>query len=159
MKNKLKYLGYNIIILIIGGFFMYQSDCVFCKIIKGEIPATTIYEDDDFKAFLDISPASKGHTVIIPKKHIADIFEMDDSTSQKIFKVVTKISKAMKEELNFDGLNILQNNGQAAGQTVFHFHIHLIPRYENDDIRLGWKPEKVDFSEITKIAENIKIRL
>ena len=116
------------------------DDCIFCKINKGEIPSTTIYEDDDFKVMLDINPASKGHAVILPKNHAANIFELEDEDAEKIFKVARKCASAMKEVLHCDGINILQNNGEAAGQTVFHLHVHLIPRYNGDTVNITWKP-------------------
>lgn len=116
------------------------DDCIFCKINKGEIPSTTIYEDDDFKVMLDINPASKGHAVILPKNHAANIFELEDEDAEKIFKVARKCAAAMKEVLHCDGINILQNNGEAAGQTVFHLHVHLIPRYNGDTVNITWKP-------------------
>lgn len=116
------------------------DDCIFCKINKGEIPSTTIYEDDDFKVMLDINPASKGHAVILPKNHAANLFELEDEDAEKLFKVARKCAKAMMEVLHCDGINVLQNNGEAAGQTVFHLHVHLIPRYKGDTVNISWKP-------------------
>ena len=104
-----------------------DNDCIFCKIANGEIPSSTIYEDDLFRVILDLSPATKGHALILPKKHMANIFEMDEETAEKVFVLASQIAKAMKEALNCDGLNIVQNNGEIAGQTVFHFHMHIIP--------------------------------
>lgn len=117
-----------------------DNTCIFCKINNGEIPSSTIYEDDDFKVILDISPASKGHAVILPKNHAANIFELPDDDAEKIFKVARKCAAAMTKVLQCDGINILQNNGECAGQTVFHLHVHLIPRYENDAVNIKWKP-------------------
>ncbi len=108
------------------------DDCIFCKINKGEIPSTTIYEDDDFKVMLDINPASRGHAVILPKNHAADLFELEDEDAEKLFKVARKCAKAMKEVLHCDG--------EAAGQTVFHLHVHLIPRYKGDTVNISWEP-------------------
>ena len=105
-----------------------NNDCIFCKIANGEIPSSTVYEDEMFRVILDLSPATKGHALILPKKHMANIFEMDEVTAEKVFVLASRISKAMKEALNCDGLNIVQNNGEIAGQTVFHFHMHIIPR-------------------------------
>ena len=104
----------------------YVDDCIFCKINKGEIPSTTIYEDDDFKVMLDINPASRGHAVILPKNHAADLFELADDDAEKLFKIARKCAKSMMEVLHCDGINVLQNNGEAAGQTVFHLHVHLM---------------------------------
>lgn len=117
-----------------------MENCIFCKIIKGEIPSYTIYEDDDIKVFLDINSKSNGHSLVIPKKHIKDILEMDEHTFTKILNVIqTKVYKVLKEKLNCDGLTIIQNNEY--GQEVKHFHIHLIPRYKNSNIELDYDKE------------------
>ena len=117
-----------------------DTNCIFCKIANREIPSSTIYEDEFFRVILDLSPATKGHALILPKQHMANIFEMDDTTAEKVFVLAKRIAKAMKSALNCDGLNIVQNNGEVAGQTVFHFHMHLIPRYAGDTVAMGWKP-------------------
>ena len=119
---------------------MRDDSCIFCKIANGEIPGATIYEDDDFRVILDLSPASKGHALVLPKEHCANMFEMPDELVSKAYVVAKKVAARMKDYLGCDGYNILQNNGLAAGQTVFHFHIHLIPRMENDKAILGWQP-------------------
>ena len=136
-----------------------NNNCIFCKIIGNEISSVSLYEDDDFKVIMDISPAVKGHAVLIPKKHISNIFEMDEDTASKVFVVVAKVAKAMKEELKCDGLNILQNNGEAAGQTVFHFHIHFIPRYINDSVRITWAHDSYAAGEAERIAAGINKRI
>lgn len=118
---------------------MKKEDCIFCKLSNGEIPTNALYEDDIVKVIFDLNPASKGHVLIIPKNHFDDIYSMDNATAAHVFQTAVKVSKAMKEALNCDGLNIVQNNGEAAGQTVFHFHMHLIPRYKDDQVGLGWK--------------------
>ena len=117
-----------------------MSDCIFCKIAAGEIPSATIYEDEDFRVILDLGPATKGHALILPKQHFADITQMPEELTAKAFVLAKKIVTFMKGALPSDGYNIVQNNGEAAGQTVFHFHIHLIPRYTNDHAGVGWKP-------------------
>lgn len=122
-----------------------QENCIFCKIIAGSIPSVTVYEDDSFKAILDIAPAAKGHVLILPKKHADNLYDLDEEATKKVLYVVRKIAIALKEELGCDGINLLQNNGEAAGQTVMHFHIHLIPRYDNDEIDMQW--EKVNYGE------------
>ena len=116
-----------------------MKECIFCKIAGGEIPAATIYEDEEFRVILDLGPASKGHALIIPKAHYANLYEMPDELAGKAMILAKKIITKMTEVLQCDGYNIVQNNGEAAGQTVFHFHMHLIPRYKNDDARFGWK--------------------
>lgn len=119
---------------------MKDQNCIFCKIAGGEIPAATIYEDEDFRVILDLGPASKGHALILPKEHYANLFEIEDELAGKALKLAKKIGIKMKEVLGCDGLNVVQNNGEAAGQTVFHFHMHLIPRYENDNAGVTWTP-------------------
>lgn len=133
-----------------------DNDCIFCKIANGEIPSSTIYEDDLFRVILDLSPATKGHALILPKKHMANIFEMDEETAEKVFVLASQIAKAMKEALNCDGLNIVQNNGEIAGQTVFHFHMHIIPRYNDDGQQINWVPKTSEAAERDMIAEQIK---
>lgn len=117
-----------------------MANCIFCKIANGEIPAATIYEDERFRVILDLGPASKGHALILPKEHYADIYEIPEDLAAEAYKLAARLAKKLTEVLNCDGFNIVQNNKEAAGQTVFHFHIHLIPRYENDQVGLGWKP-------------------
>ena len=133
-----------------------DTNCIFCKIANGDIPSSTIYEDDSFRVILDLSPATKGHALILPKQHMANIFEMDDSTAEKIFVLASRIAKAMKTALNCDGLNIVQNNGEVAGQTVFHFHMHIIPRYNNDGQNIYWVPGTSEAEEREAIASQIK---
>jgi histidine triad (HIT) family protein len=141
-----------------GGVFM-QSNCIFCKIIAGEIPSATVYEDDDFKAIMDIFPAAKGHIIILPRKHSANLFELDDEIAAKALLIARKLAKAMKEELKCDGINLLQNNGEAAGQSVFHFHIHLIPRFNGDQIKMAWTQGKYADGEAAALAASIAGRL
>ena len=133
-----------------------DANCIFCKIANGEIPSSTIYEDDFFRVILDLSPATKGHALILPKQHMANIFEMDDTTAERVFVLAKRIAKAMKATLNCDGLNIVQNNGEVAGQTVFHFHMHIIPRYDNDGQHITWIPGTSETEEREAIAAQIK---
>lgn len=135
---------------------LMDNNCIFCKIANGEIPSSTIYEDDSFRVILDLSPATKGHALILPKKHMANIFEMDDETASKIFVLATRIANAVKTALKCDGLNIVQNNGEIAGQTVFHFHMHIIPRYENDGQTIAWIPGTSEAEQREAIAAQIK---
>lgn len=114
-----------------------EENCIFCKIADGEIPSKTLYEDDMFRVILDINPASKGHALILTKKHFKNIYEMDNVTASEVFVLAKRMAKAMTEALGCDGFNIVQNNGEVAGQTVFHFHLHLIPRYTNDGIQFN----------------------
>ena len=112
---------------------MKDDNCIFCKLANGQIPTNSIYEDDDFNVILDASPATKGHALILPKEHYANIFEIDEEILGKAAKLAKKIMIKEKDNLKCDGYNLLQNNGEVAGQTVFHFHMHLIPRYESDE--------------------------
>ena len=107
-----------------------MSECIFCRIANGEIPSATLYEDDDFRVILDLGPASKGHALILPKSHAANIYELPDELAGKAMVLAKKMAGRMTEALECDGFNIVQNNGEVAGQTVFHFHMHLTPRYE-----------------------------
>ena len=122
---------------------MRDENCIFCKIAAGEIPSATLYEDDDFRVILDIEPASKGHALILPKEHYANLYELDDELASKALVLAKKMITKLTDILGCDGYNILQNNGPVAGQTVFHFHMHLIPRYKEDDVRIGWKAGKL----------------
>ena len=115
-----------------------MSDCIFCKILSGEIPSATVYEDDEFKAILDRFPSNKGHVLILPKTHVANIFEIDPDLAGRLFKLAAKIAPVMKETFGFENMNIVQNNGPVAGQTVNHLHVHLIPRYEGDSVKVTW---------------------
>ena len=117
---------------------MRQDNCIFCKIAAGDIPSATIYEDNDFRVILDIEPASKGHALILPKEHYANLYELSDNLAAKALIVAKKVITKMTGILGCDGYNVVQNNGEAAGQTVFHFHIHLIPRYKDDNVNIGW---------------------
>lgn len=118
---------------------MKDDNCIFCKLAHGEIPSSTLYEDEIFRVILDLAPASKGHALIIPKEHYRNLLDLDEETASKVLILAQKMMKKMKKALNCDGFNILQNNEEVAGQTVFHFHMHLIPRYRNDQVELGFK--------------------
>lgn len=116
-----------------------SDNCIFCKIANGEIPSATLYEDQDFRVILDLNPAAKGHALILPKKHAANLFELPDETASKALVLAKKIGSTLQEDLHADGINVLQNNGEAAGQTVFHFHMHVIPRKQGDTVNMTWK--------------------
>ncbi len=131
-------------------------DCIFCKIVDEQMPSYTVYEDQYCKAILDISPANKGHVIIIAKGHYENIYEIPKDDAANIFSTVTRISRAIKEVFKCEGLNILQNNGEIAGQTVSHFHIHLIPRYNNDGVIIKTKHLTLEKEEFQEIAINIK---
>lgn len=118
---------------------MRKENCIFCKIAAGEIPSATLYEDEDFRVILDIEPASKGHALILPKDHYANLYELPDELAAKVLVLAKKMVTALTDVLECDGYNVVQNNGEVAGQTVFHFHMHLIPRYKKDTVKIGWK--------------------
>ena len=135
---------------------MKDSNGIFCKIANGEIPSTTLYEDEDFRVILDLGPATRGHALLLPKNHFANLFELDDETAQKAILVAKKMAGKMKDALGADGFNLVQNNGEAAGQTVFHFHMHLIPRYENDNAGILWEPGETtpeDMAEVKRLVD------
>lgn len=139
---------------------MRDNNCIFCKIIAGEIPSRTIYEDNDFKVILDVNPASKGHALILPKNHCANLYEIDDDLLAKASKLAKKLAVHMSEMLDCDGLNFLQNNGEVAGQTVFHFHMHLIPRYKsmkNDDL-LNWTHVEFTDEEQDAVCQKLQMK-
>lgn len=139
-----------------------MSDCIFCKIVNGDIPAAKVYENEHVLAFLDISQVTKGHTLVIPKVHKENLFELTPETSKNLFESVPEIANALKKEYKPLGLNLVNNNGEHAGQTVFHFHVHLIPRYgKGDGFGAVWKTNTSDYSpEILKeMAANINKHL
>ena len=127
---------------------MKKDDCIFCKLANGEIPTNSIYEDKDFKVILDMAPAAKGHALILPKEHADNLYELPEDTAAKVLVLAKKLAKSMTEKLNCDGFNVVQNNGTVAGQTVFHFHMHLIPRYEADGQKISWTPQEVSAEEL-----------
>ncbi|MFD2681037.1 HIT family protein [Bacillus seohaeanensis] len=135
-----------------------MSDCIFCKIINGEIPSSKVYEDEHVFAFLDISQVTKGHTLLIPKVHKENVYELTPEIAQHIFSVTPKIANAIKEEFNPIGLNLLNNTGEEAGQSVFHFHLHFIPRYgKGDGFGAVWKTHNDEYTpeDLQQIAGDI----
>lgn len=138
---------------------MTKDNCIFCKIVKGEIPSYTIYEDDDFKVFMDVAPATKGHALVVPKQHFANIYEIEPEVLGKGAKVAQKVIKHATEVLGCEGYNLIQNNGEVAGQTVFHFHMHLVPRYEsmNNGDLLKVIPGTADGEELKALSEQLKV--
>lgn len=134
---------------------MRKDDCIFCKIANGEIPSKTLYEDESFRVILDLGPAARGHALILPKEHAANLYELPEETTAAAFTLAKKMALRMRERLCCDGMNLVQNNGEVAGQTVFHFHIHLIPRYQKDGQRIGWKPGQPSPEELEEIRRQI----
>lgn len=134
---------------------MKQDNCIFCKIIAGEIPSHTLYEDEQFKVILDVGPATKGHALILPKEHYANLYELPEEAAMDAMKLAKKMVKLMTDKLGCDGFNLVQNNGEVAGQTVFHFHMHLIPRYKDDGEILKYNVKSFSQEELAEIKKQI----
>ena len=134
-----------------------MDNCIFCKIIAGEIPSAVIFEDEEFKAILDRFPGNIGNVLVLPKKHYSNIFDIDEDVAGRLFRLATKIAKNMKEVLGFEAMNVVQNNGSLAGQTVHHFHLHLIPRYENDKVQIKWEQLDLTDEQIAEIQNKLKL--
>jgi len=136
-----------------------MDDCIFCKIVKGEIPSSKIYEDDFTIAFLDISPINKGHALVIPKKHFSDIHDLPVEEMRNVGAAVKKVADAIKAVTGAPGINVLQANGKEAGQEVMHFHAHIIPRFENDGSGMKWPKKEYQENEMNSLAEKIRSKL
>lgn len=134
---------------------MKNENCIFCKLANGDIPTATLYEDDDFRVILDAGPATKGHALILPKEHYANLYELDDELAAKVLVLAKKMITKLTDVLGCDGYNLVQNNGEAAGQTVFHFHLHLIPRYKDDKSGFGWNVGKLTDEDKEDILSKI----
>ena len=133
-----------------------MSDCIFCQIVSGQIPSSKVYEDEEVLAFLDITQVTKGHTLVIPKKHYRNMLEMDAEAASSLFARVPKIAKQLQEKLGASGVNIINNNEEAAGQTVFHTHVHLLPRFDaTDGLRLTFETHEPDFAALAQLAQEI----
>ncbi|MGN0368060.1 MAG: HIT family protein [Wujia sp.] len=138
---------------------MIKDDCIFCKIARGEIPSATVYETPECRVIMDLSPANQGHSLILTKEHFDNVYEMDAETGAKVFSLATVVAKAIKAETGCEGMNILQNNGEVAGQTVHHFHMHLVPRYKDDQVTMTWKPGQTQPDELEGLAKRIKAHI
>ena len=133
-----------------------MENCIFCKIANGEIPSATLYEDEDFRVILDLGPASKGHALILPKAHAANIYELPDETAGKAMILAKHMATRLRDGLHCDGFNIVQNNGEIAGQTVFRFHMHIIPRYKDDAVNIKWTAGKLDDDFAHNLIEKLR---
>jgi histidine triad (HIT) family protein len=133
-----------------------DPDCLFCKIVSGEIPATRIAEDERTITFMDINPATRGHVLVIPREHAKDLLSIDPGDLAAVAQAAQRIASTMPERLGADGVNLLNSCGRAAWQTVFHFHMHVIPRYDADPLRLPWTPEPGDREEIAAAARDLE---
>lgn len=134
---------------------MKKNDCIFCKIANGEIPSRTVHEDQRFRVILDLNPATMGHALILPKDHSESLYDLPEDTAAAAMVLAKKLAVVMRERLGCDGLNLVQNNGEAAGQTVSHFHLHMIPRYADDGQTLGWVPGKASEQELDEIRKKM----
>ena len=134
---------------------MKNDNCIFCKLAAGDIPTNSLYEDDKFRVILDLAPATKGHALILPKDHFANLYEIPDETAGEVMRLAKKMAVVMTEKLGCDGFNLLQNNGEVAGQTVFHFHMHLIPRYAGDGKILEWDKLEMTQEELEAIKNTV----
>lgn len=134
---------------------MKDANCIFCKIANGEVPSKTLYEDDKFRVILDLGPATKGHALVLPKEHYANLYELPEETAGEAMKLAKKMVAKMTERLGCEGFNLVQNNGDLAGQTVYHFHMHMIPRYQGDGQKIGWKPQEVTQEKLEAIKNTI----
>lgn len=139
-----------------------MTECIFCKIVEGSIPSAKIYEDEHVYAFMDIMPVSKGHVLLIPKKHIENIYDFSEEEASRLFATAPKIANVLKSEFELVGMNLLSNNGAPAGQSVFHFHLHFIPRYgESDGFKPSWETKESTYSpeQIAALADSIRMQL
>ena len=134
---------------------MRDDNCIFCKLANGVFPTNSIYEDENFNVILDLSPVTKGHALILPKNHYKNLYEIPEEMAADAMKLAKKMAVNMTEKLGADGFNLLQNNNEVAGQTVFHFHMHLIPRYENDGQKIAGNPMSPTAEELTAIKETL----
>ena len=132
------------------------SDCIFCKIVAGEIPASKVYDDDHFLAFLDISQVTPGHTLVIPKKHARNLLEMTPDETADLFNVVSTVTKKVESATQPQGMNIISNMEEIAGQSVFHTHVHILPRYsQDDDLKIDFIAHEPDFNHLVQLAKDI----
>ena len=132
------------------------SDCIFCKIVAGDIPASKVYEDDHFLAFLDISQVTPGHTLVIPKKHARNLLEMTPDETADLFNVVSTVTKKVESATQPQGMNIISNMEEIAGQSVFHTHVHILPRYsQDDDLKIDFIAHEPDFNHLVQLAKDI----
>ena len=134
---------------------MRDDNCIFCRILNGDIPSRKVFEDDDFCVIMDVDPATKGHCLILPKEHYANLLAMPDELAARVLPLAKKVAAHLQETLGCDGINLVQNNGETAGQTVFHFHMHLIPRYKEDGQKIGWNPGSPSQEELEEIKNQI----
>ncbi len=137
---------------------MVKDDCIFCKLANGVFPTNSIYEDENFNVILDLGPATKGHALILPKHHYANLYEIPEDLAAEAMKLGKRLAIHMTDKLQCDGFNLVQNNNECAGQTVFHFHLHLIPRYENDGQEILWNPQEPSKEELEELRQILTLK-
>lgn len=137
---------------------MKEEKCIFCKLANGDIPTRSIYEDEQFRVILDMGPATKGHALILPKEHYKNLYELPEDVASGAMLLAKKMAVHMTEKLACDGFNLVQNNNEAAGQTVFHFHLHLIPRYADDGQKILWTPGKMSDDQLDEIQALLEMQ-
>ena len=135
---------------------MGHEDCIFCKVLSGEIPSQRVYEDEHVVGVMDINPWTRGHAVVFPRKHTTDLFEIEDDELGHVAVAAKQLAAKMRDTLDCDGINLLQSNGRAAWQTIFHLHIHVIPRYDDDPLEVPTRPQPADPEELAEVAEEIR---
>jgi histidine triad (HIT) family protein len=133
-----------------------HEDCIFCKVLAGEIPSEKVYEDEHAVAVMDINPWTRGHLVVFPRKHAADVFEIEDGELERVAVAVKRVATKVRDSLEPDGINLLQSNGSAAWQTIFHLHVHVIPRYDDDPLELPTRPQPAEPEELAEVAKEIR---
>jgi histidine triad (HIT) family protein len=132
-----------------------DPDCLFCKIVAGDVPATLVHEDERTVAFMDINPATRGHLLVVPREHAENVLEIDPEDLEAVARTGQAMARRVRDKLGADGVNLLNSTGSVAWQTVFHFHLHVIPRYENDPLRLPWQPQPGDQDDIAAAAKEL----
>jgi histidine triad (HIT) family protein len=135
---------------------MAHEDCIFCKVLAGEIPSEPVYEDEHAMAVMDINPWTRGHVVVFPRKHAANLFEIEDEELERVIVAVKRVAAKVRDGLDPDGVNLLQSNGRAAWQTIFHLHFHVIPRYDDDPLELPTRPKPAEPEELAEVAKEIR---
>ena len=135
---------------------MSDPNCIFCKIVAGELPAQIVEADERTVAFMDISPGTRGHLLVVPRRHVRDVIEVEPEDLHAVMDTVQRMAQRVVERLGADGVNVLNSRGAAAWQTVFHFHVHVIPRYDGDPLRLPWTPAEGDAEEIAAVARDLR---
>jgi histidine triad (HIT) family protein len=135
---------------------MAHEDCIFCKVLRGEIPSERVYEDEHAIGVMDINPWTRGHAVVFPRKHAANLFEIDDEELGHVAVAAKRLATTVRDRLDCDGVNLLQSNGRAAWQTIFHLHVHVIPRYDDDPLELPTRPRPAEPEELAEVAREIR---